>query len=57
MYPLRVVHDLRPALPWAIYSLPFNIEDSSPPAVFEHRFAILWDEDNDERIVAAVMDV
>jgi hypothetical protein len=57
MYPLRVVHDLRPVLPWSIYSLPFNIEDSSPPAVYEHRFAIRWDEDNDERIFAAVMDV
>jgi hypothetical protein len=57
MYPLRVVHDLRPALPWTIYSLPINIEQGSAPALHERRFAILWDEDNDERILAAVLDV
>jgi hypothetical protein len=57
MYPMRVVHDLRPALPWTIYSLPISIEHGSTPVVHEHRFAILWDEDNDERILAAVLDV
>jgi hypothetical protein len=57
MYPLRVVHDLRPALPWTIYSLPISIEHGSPPAVHERRFAVQWDEDNDERILAAVLDV
>ena len=57
MYPLRVVHDLRPALPWTIYSLPISIEHGSAPAVHERRFAIQWDEDNDERILAAVLDV
>jgi hypothetical protein len=57
MYPLRLVHDLRPSLPWTIYSLPFNIEGVSDPAVYEHRFAIQWDEDEDERIHAAVLDV
>jgi hypothetical protein len=56
-YPLRVVHDLRPALPWTIYALPFAIEHGPDPAALEHRFAILWDEDNDERILAAVLDV
>jgi hypothetical protein len=56
-YPLRVVHDLRPVLPWTIYSLPVSIEHGSPPAVHEQRFAIQWDEDNDERILAAILDV
>jgi hypothetical protein len=55
-YPLRVVHDLRPALPWTIYSLPMNLEENSNQ-VPEHRFAIKWDEDNDVRIHAAVLDV
>lgn len=57
MYPLRVVHDLRPALPWTIYSLPVSIEQGSSPVVHEHRFAVNWDEDNDERILAAVLGV
>jgi hypothetical protein len=57
MYPLRLVHDLRPVLPWTIYSLPINIEQGSTPALHERRFAIRWDEDNDERILAAVLDV
>lgn len=57
MYPMRVVHDLRPALPWTIYSLPINIEQGSEPAVHERRFAVQWDEDNDERILAAILDV
>ena len=57
MYPLRVVHDLRPALPWTIYSLPIAVEHGSTPVVHERRFAVLWDDDNDERILAAVLDV
>lgn len=57
MYPLRVVHDLRPTLPWTIYSLPISIEHGSEPVVHERRFAVQWDEDNDERILAAVLDV
>jgi hypothetical protein len=57
MYPLRVVHDLRPALPWTIYSLPIAIEHGSEPVVHERRFAVQWDEDNDERVLAAVLDV
>jgi hypothetical protein len=56
-YPLRVVHDLRPVLPWTIYSLPVSIEQGSPPVVHEQRFAVQWDEDNDERVLAAVLDV
>jgi hypothetical protein len=54
---MRLVHDLRPALPWTIYSLPISIEEGSALAVQELRFAIRWDEDNDERILAAVLDV
>jgi hypothetical protein len=57
MYPLRIVHDLRPALPWTIYSLPIKIEQGSAAAVHERRFAVQWDEDDDERILAAVLDV
>ena len=56
-YPLRVVHDLRPALPFTIYSLPIKIEHGPDTGAYEHRFAIQWDEDNDERIQAAVLDV
>ncbi len=58
MYPLRVVHDLRPAMPWTIYSMPVSIQhDGSAPAVQERRFAVQWDEDNDERVLAAVLSV
>ncbi len=57
MYPLRVTHDLRPALPWTIYSLPFKLDGGPDPAVYEHRFAVHWDEDHDERIHAAILDV
>jgi hypothetical protein len=58
MHPLRVVHDLRPALPWTIYSLPIAIEnDGAAPAVQERRFAVQWDEDNDERVLAAILGV
>lgn len=57
MYPLRVIHDLRPALPWTIYSLPIASESGSTSAAQEARFAVLWDEDNDERILAAILDV
>jgi hypothetical protein len=37
--------------------LPISIEQDSDPAVHERRFAVQWDEDNDERILAAVLDV
>jgi hypothetical protein len=57
MYPLRAIHDLRPALPWTIYSLPFKLEDGPDPVAYEHRFAVHWDDDNDERIHAAILDV
>ena len=57
MYPLRAIHDLRPALPWTVYSLPIAIEHGTLPIVHERRFAIQWDEDNDERVLAAVLDV
>jgi hypothetical protein len=56
-YPLRVIHDLRPVLSWTIYSVPIKIEEGTDSAVYEHRFAVQWDEDNDERIHAAVLDV
>jgi hypothetical protein len=56
-YPLRVIHDLRPVLPWTIYSLPITVEHGPDTGVYEHRFAIQWDEDNDERVHAAVLDV
>lgn len=56
-YPIRVVHDLRPVLSWTIYALPICIEQGSRPAQHERRFAIQWDEDNDERVLAAVLDV
>jgi hypothetical protein len=57
MYPMRVIHDLRPSLPWTIYSLPIDKGDALDPAAYEHRFAVKWDEDNDVRIHAAVLDV
>jgi hypothetical protein len=56
MYPLKLVHDLRPELPWSIYSLPIYIEQGSAPALHERRFAVKWDEDNDVRVLAAVLD-
>lgn len=57
MYPLRVIHDLRPALPWTVVALPITFEQTTESAVLERRFAIKWDEDNDERIFAALLDV
>lgn len=57
MFPLRVVHDLRPVLPWTIYALPIYIEQGSEPAQHQRRFGVHWDEDNDERVLAAVLDV
>ncbi len=57
MYPLRVIHDLRPALSWTIYALPIYIEQGSDPAQHQRRFGVRWDEDNDERVLAAVLDV
>jgi hypothetical protein len=56
-YPFRVLHDLRPALPWTVYCLPVKIDHGPETGVYEHRFAIQWDEDNDERIHAAILDV
>ena len=56
MYPLRLVHDLRPTLPWTIFSLPIDIPGGSDPQVHSRRFAVRWDEDNDERVLGAVLD-
>jgi len=56
-FPLRVVHDLRPVLPWTVYALPIYIERGSEPAQHQRRFAVRWDEDEDERVLAAVLDV
>lgn len=55
MYPLRLVHDLRPALPWSIFELPIDIPGGEPH-VHARRFAVRWDEDNDERVLGAVLD-
>jgi hypothetical protein len=55
MYPLRLVHDLRPALPWSIHELPINIPGRQPE-IHARRIAIKWDEDNDERIFGALLD-
>jgi hypothetical protein len=57
MFPLRVIHDLRPALSWTIYALPIYIEQGSAPAQHQRRFGVRWDDDNDERVLAAVLDV
>ncbi len=57
MYPLRLVHELRPVLPWTIFSLPIYAEHGAAQTLHERRFAGHWDEDNDERIFAAVLDV
>jgi hypothetical protein len=55
MYPLALVHDLRPTVPWSIYALPIDIPEGSEPRVHERRFAVKWDEDNDERVLGAVL--
>lgn len=55
MYPLVLIHDLRPTLPWSIYALPIDIPGGSEPRVHERRFAVRWDEDNDERVLGAVL--
>lgn len=51
MFPFRLIADLRPASPWSIYAAPVYRKSDRP---VEHRFAIRWDEDNDERVLAAV---
>jgi hypothetical protein len=55
MYPLVLVHDLRPVLPWTVYALPVDIPGGSEPQFHERRFAVKWDEDNDERVLGAVL--
>lgn len=55
MYPIRLVHDLRPTLPWSIYELPIDVPGGEPQ-VHARRFAVKWDEDNDERVFGAVLD-
>lgn len=55
MYPLRLVQDLRPVQPWSIYALPVTIPGGSEPETHERRFAVKWDEDNDERVLGAVL--
>jgi hypothetical protein len=56
MYPLRIVHDLRPVLPWTIYALPIDIPGGTGPQIHERRIAVRWDEDNDERVLGALLD-
>lgn len=56
MYPLRLFHDLRPVLPWSIYELPIDIPGGSEPRVHARRFGVQWDEDNDERVLGAVLE-
>ena len=56
MYPLRLVHDLRPVLPWSLYELPIDIPGGSQPQVHARRFGVEWDEDNDERVLGAVLE-
>jgi len=51
MFPFRLIADLRPASPWSIYAAPAYRKSDRP---VEHRFAIRWDEDHDERVLAAV---
>jgi hypothetical protein len=55
MYPLVLVHDLRPVLPWSVYALPVDIPGGSEPQFHERRFAVKWDDDNDERVLGAVL--
>jgi hypothetical protein len=50
-----LVHDLRPVLPWSVYALPIDIPGGSEPQFHERRFAVKWDEDNDERVLGAVL--
>jgi hypothetical protein len=56
MYPLRLVHDLRPILPWTVYELPVDIPGGAQPQPHARRFGVQWDEDNDERVLGAVLE-
>jgi hypothetical protein len=53
MYPFRLLADLRPSSNWSVYSAPVYRHDGSHP-VEEHRFAVRWDEDNDQRVIGAI---
>jgi hypothetical protein len=53
MYPFRLLADLRPSSNWSVYSAPVYRRDGSHP-VEEHRFAVRWDEDNDQRVIGAI---
>lgn len=47
--PIEQMVDLRPALPWTLYRAP--VRASRGGDVVEHRVLVLWDEDEDERVV------
>jgi hypothetical protein len=46
-HPFTLVADMRPAIPWSVYAAPMDSADKKA----EHRFAVLWDTDNDERVL------
>jgi hypothetical protein len=46
-HPFTLVADMRPAIPWSVYAAPMDPADKKA----EHRFAVLWDVDNDERVL------
>ena len=52
-HPFSLVVDLRPTIPWSIYSAPVSRYDDGRPV--EHRFAVRWDEDNDERVLKVAL--
>lgn len=87
MHPFKLVADLRPHVPYSIYSVPVTMPRRGPKSTAhlvpadvkklhlrfgpdaqvslterplnldgpaQHRFAVLWDEDNDERVLAAI---
>lgn len=49
--PIERMVDLRPALPWTLYRAPVRAPRGDVGDVVEHRVLVLWDEDDDERVV------
>lgn len=54
MYPFKLVAELRPYSPFSVYACP--VQRRGQDETIEHRFAVRWDEDNDERVLAAIQN-
>lgn len=54
-HPFTLVADLRAHTDWSIYSAP--VIRPTVDHLVEHRFAVMWDEDNDPRVLRAALSL